>query len=113
MVGSIRQGITPFLNLLKSNGGGRVELELEDIHIARTFQHTVYAALARLLLHIVVVFAQQLQDQIERVLEMALTFTHIMLTMEAVGDIGEECCQLQLELLYVSCLQRVADIIEP
>ena len=58
--------------------------------------------MARLLLNVGVVFAEQLEDEIEGVLEMTLTLSCVLLALEAVGDIGEETGQLELKFLYVA-----------
>ena len=106
-------GIALFVDLFQGNLRRGVELELEDIDIVGAFQHAVDAPLARLLLHIGVVLAEQLQDEVEGVLEMALTLPRILLALEAVGDVGEECCQLQLELFNIAFSQTPGKIDKP
>ena len=106
-------GIALFVDLFQGNLRRGVELELEDIDIVGAFQHAVDAPLARLLLHIGVVLAEQLQDEVEGVLEMALTLPRVLLALEAVGDVGKETCQLELELLDVTTAQGAGDVNKP
>ena len=106
-------GIALFVDLFQGNLRRGVELELEDIDIVGAFQHAVDAPLARFLLHIGVVLAEQLQDEVEGVLEMALTLPRILLALEAVGDVGKETRQLELELLEVATAQGTGDVDEP
>ena len=106
-------GIALFVDLFQGNLRRGVELELEDIYIVGAFQHAVDAPLARLLLHIGVVLAEQLQDEVEGVLEMALTLPRVLLALEAVGDVGKETRQLEPELLEVATAQGTGDVDEP
>ena len=106
-------GIALFVDLFQGNLRRGVELELEDIYIVGAFQHAVDAPLARLLLHIGVVLAEQLQDEVEGVLEMTLTLPRVLLALEAVGDVGEETRQLELELLKVATAQGTGDVNKP
>lgn len=112
-VSSIRQGIALVLYLSEGNGSSGVELELEDIDIIGTFEHAVDSSLARLFFNIDVVLAEQQHDEIEGILEVTLAFTRVCLPLEAVGDIGEECRQLQLELFYIASSQASGNIDKP
>ena len=84
-VGGVWQGVALFVYLFQSEFRSGVELELEDIDIVRTLQHAVDATLARLLFNVGVVFAEQLEDEVEGVLEMALTLPCVLLALEAIG----------------------------
>ena len=55
--------------LLQGDFGSGVKIELEDIDIVGTFQYAVDAPLDRFLLNVSVVFAKQLEDEVEGVLE--------------------------------------------
>ena len=113
LVGGIGLGIALFVYLIQGCFRSGVELELEDIYIVGTLQHAVYPALARLLLNVGVVLAEQLEDEIECVLEMTLTLSCVLLALEAVGNIGEETGQLELELVEIAGFQRVTYVVEP
>ena len=112
-VSCVWQGIALVVYLLKSGGSCAVQLELEDVDVAGTFEHTVYAALARLLLHVGVVFAKELHDEVKRVLEVTLTLLLVLLALEAVGYVGEHGGELETEGVEVACLQGVADTVQP
>ena len=105
LVGGVWQGVALFVYLFQGDFGSGVELELEDIDIVGTLQHAVDAALARFLLNISVVLAQQLEDEIEGVLKMTLTLPCVLFALETVGDVGEETRQLELEFFDVACFQ--------
>ena len=109
-VSSVWQGIALVVYLLKGGRGCAVELELEDVDVAGTFEHTVYAALARLLLHVGVVLAKELHDEVERVLEVTLTLLLVLLALEAVGYVGEHGGELEAEGVEVTCLQGICDM---
>ena len=87
LVGGVGLGVALVVYLFQGNFRRGVELELEDIDIVGTLQHAVDAPLARLLLNVGVVFAEKLQDEVEGVLEMALTFSFVLLAPETVRDI--------------------------
>ena len=112
-VSCVWQGIALVVYLLKGGRGCAVELELEDVDVAGTFEHTVYAALARLLLHVGVVLAKELHDEVERVLEVTLTLLLVLLALEAVGYVGEHGGELEAEGVEVASLQGVADTVQP
>ena len=112
-VGSVWQGISLVVYLLKGGGGCAVELELEDVDVAGTFEHTVYAALARLLLHVGVVLAKELHDEVERVLEVTLTLLLVLLALEAVGYVGEHGGELESEGVEVACTEGTGHICYP
>ena len=57
LVCCVWQGIALVVYLLEGGRGCAVQLELEDVDVGGTFEHTVYASLARLLLHVGVVLA--------------------------------------------------------
>ena len=110
LVGGVWLDIALLVYLFQGNFRRGVELELEDIDIVGTLQHAVDATLARLLLNVGVVLAEQLQDEVERVLEMTLTLPCVLFALETVGDVGEETRQLELELLDVTTAQGTGDV---
>ena len=85
-VGGIGLGVTLFFYLLACCLGRTVEFELDDIDLARTLHHTVYAPLARLLLCHRAVEGKHLDNKIERVLEITLALHRVLLALETVGD---------------------------
>ena len=112
-VGGVWLGVALLVYLFQGCFRRGVELELEDIDIVGTFQYAIDAPLARFLLNVSVVFAKQLEDEVEGVLEMTLTLPRVLLALEAVGDVGEETRQLEPELLEVATAQGTGDIDEP
>ena len=113
LVGGVWLDIALLVYLFQGNFRRGVELELEDIDIVGTLQHAVDATLARLFLNVGVVFAEQLEDEVEGVLEMTLTLPRVLLALEAVGDVGKETRQLEPELLEVATAQGTGNIDEP
>ena len=101
---SVWLGIALFVDLFQGNLRRGVELELEDVDVAGTFEHTVYATLARLLLHVGVVLAKELHDEVERVLEVTLTLLLVLLALEAVGYVGEHGGELEAEGVELSLM---------
>ena len=90
VVGGIGLGIALVLNLLEGSLGRAVELELDDIDVARTLHHAVYAPFARLFFCYGAIETEHLDDEIERVLEISLALYRVLLALEAVGDGGEK-----------------------
>ena len=89
-VGGIFPSIAFILDLLQGFGSRSVELELEDIDIVGCFHDTVYPSLTLWLLHIDCIYADQSQDEIERVLEVTLPFLLVLLAPHGVGDARQE-----------------------
>ena len=88
-VGSVGIGIPLVLNLVQGFLCRTVELELDDIDVPGALHHTVYASLTRLLLRHGAVEGQHTDNEVEGVLEVALTLHRVLLALETVGDGGE------------------------
>ena len=84
-VGGIFPGIAFVLDLLQGFGRRAVQFELEDIDIVGCFHDTVHPSLTLWLLHIDCIYADQSQDEIERVLEVTLPFLLVLLAPHGVG----------------------------
>ena len=89
VVGGVGFCIALVIDLLEGSFGRAVELELDDIYVARTLHHTVNAPLACLLLGYGAVETEHLDDEIERVLEISLALHLVLLALEAIGGGGE------------------------
>ena len=89
LVGSVGLGIALVIDLLEGSFGRAVELELDDIYVARTLHHTVNAPLACLLLGYGAIETEHLDDEIERVLEISLALHLVLLALETVGSGGK------------------------
>lgn len=93
-VGGVWSGVAFFFYLSHSLVGSAVELELEDEDVLLRFYYAVSAPLALLLLCQYEVGADDAEDEIERVVEIALALLLRVLATHGVRNAGEECCEL-------------------
>ena len=109
-VGGVGFCIALVLDLLEGSFGRAVELELDDIYVARTLHHTVNAPLACLLLGYGAIETEHLDDEIERVLEITLALHCILLALEAIGDGGEQGDHELLKLCGVALAKTFGNV---
>ena len=67
------------LNLLQRPGSRAIEFELKDVNELRRFDDAVHAPLALLLFNVHGIDAHESQQQIESVLEIPVSYTHLTL----------------------------------
>ena len=85
--------------------GCAVEFELEDVDKVVGLNDAVGASLAQLLFGIDHIGAYEAQDEVECVVEIALTLVLIFLASHGVRNTGEEGCEILTELFQIAALQ--------
>ena len=84
-IGQVGLGIALLLDLLQGLFGRTIQFELEDIDIVRCLDNAINPALALLLLAIDRIDAQETQQQVEGVMEVAFVFPLILFPTHGVG----------------------------
>ena len=104
-VGGVFAGVVFLADLPEGSFGRAVELELKDVDVLRGFHHAVHAALALLLFGEHEVGADEAQQEVERVVEIAFLLALAVLAAHGVGDAGEESGELVAECFSVASFE--------